>query len=119
MSGTHRAEGAKTCYSDCLRIVRKNRGAGSFVGALAASMVASSIATGPACSSDSSPSRPASRGTSGTGGATSRPVDGGVLPDGAAADAGGPFEPISAAVYVAKVKNILVGLPPTDDEVRR
>lgn len=37
--------------------------------------------------------------------------------DGGGLDAGGPFEPISPAVYVAKVKNILVGLPPTDDEV--
>jgi hypothetical protein len=29
----------------------------------------------------------------------------------------GPFEPEPAEVYVAKVKNILVGLPPTDAEV--
>ena len=28
-----------------------------------------------------------------------------------------PFEPVAPAVYVAKVKNILVGLPPTDAEV--
>jgi hypothetical protein len=28
-----------------------------------------------------------------------------------------PFEPESPVVYVAKVKNILVGLPPTDDEL--
>ena len=28
-----------------------------------------------------------------------------------------PFDPDSPAVYVAKVKNILVGLPPTDAEV--
>lgn len=29
-----------------------------------------------------------------------------------------PFAPVSASVYVAKVKNVLVGLPPTDEEVR-
>ena len=29
-----------------------------------------------------------------------------------------PFQAAAASVYVAKVKNILVGLPPTDDEVR-
>jgi hypothetical protein len=43
-------------------------------------------------------------------------ADGGV----AAAD-GGPSQPFQAdppSVYVAKVKNILVGLPPTDDEVK-
>jgi hypothetical protein len=28
-----------------------------------------------------------------------------------------PFQPVPASVYVAKIKNILVGLPPTDDEV--
>ena len=33
------------------------------------------------------------------------------------ADAGPPFEADPPSVYVAKVKNILVGLPPTDDEV--
>ena len=35
-------------------------------------------------------------------------TDGGVL----------PFQPDPPAVYVAKVKNLLVGLPPTDDEVK-
>src|SRR5262245_38482943 len=29
-----------------------------------------------------------------------------------------PFEPESPTVYVAKVRNILVGLPPTDDELQ-
>jgi hypothetical protein len=28
-----------------------------------------------------------------------------------------PFEAVAPAVYVAKVKNVLVGLPPTDDEI--
>ena len=32
-------------------------------------------------------------------------------------DGNGPFEPEQPAVYVAKVKNILVGLPPSDAEV--
>jgi hypothetical protein len=48
----------------------------------------------PACSSDISPPNP--------GG------DGGVL----------PFQSDPPSVYVAKVKNLLVGLPPTDDEVK-
>ena len=33
------------------------------------------------------------------------------------ADAGAPFEADPPSAYVAKVKNLLVGLPPTDDEV--
>jgi hypothetical protein len=37
---------------------------------------------------------------------------------GGAIDAGTPFQADPPAVYVAKVKNVLVGLPPTDDEVR-
>ena len=32
-------------------------------------------------------------------------------------DGGNPFVPDPPSVYVAKVKNILVGLPPTDDEI--
>jgi len=34
-----------------------------------------------------------------------------------AGEAGAPFEPASPFAYVAKVKNVLVGLQPTDDEV--
>jgi hypothetical protein len=47
-------------------------------------------------------------------------ADGGGL-DGATPDGPGPvaFEPVSPYVYVAKVKNVLVGLPPTDDEVQK
>jgi hypothetical protein len=37
---------------------------------------------------------------------------------GAGADAGAPFAPVAARVYVAKVKNVLVGLAPTDAEVQ-
>ncbi len=40
-----------------------------------------------------------------------------VGPSGADAGAAEPFQPDPPAVYVAKVKNLLVGLPPTDDEV--
>jgi len=36
----------------------------------------------------------------------------------AQADAGAPFQGDPPSVYVAKVKTVLVGLPPTDDEVR-
>jgi hypothetical protein len=35
----------------------------------------------------------------------------------AGGEAGAPFQADPPAVYVAKVKNILVGLPPTDDEI--
>ncbi len=63
----------------------------------------------------------ASPGPSGEGGA------GGAGPGGAAGDAPGgggglgdpplPFEAVSAYAYTAKVKNLLTGLPPTDDEI--
>lgn len=49
-----------------------------------------------------------------SGGSTS------LTPDASAAtqsEAGPPFEPVAAVTYVAKVKNLLLGLPPTDDEV--
>ena len=41
--------------------------------------------------------------------------------DGGAPDGAGPvaFEPVSPYTYVAKVKNVLVGLQPTDDEVQK
>jgi hypothetical protein len=48
-------------------------------------------------------------------GATSSHPDGGV-PDGATSSG---FEPVPPATYVAKVKNVLVALAPTDDEVQR
>jgi hypothetical protein len=34
------------------------------------------------------------------------------------ASGGGPFRAVAPSVYVAKVKNVLVGLAPTDDEVK-
>lgn len=42
-------------------------------------------------------------------------------PDAGASDASAPtpFEPVSPNVYVAKVKNLLVAQPPTDDELQR
>ena len=44
-------------------------------------------------------------------------IDAAVVLD-APDEAGGPnFEPVSPFVYVAKVKNVLIGLPPTDAEV--
>ena len=46
------------------------------------------------------------------------PADGGVAADGGAAETGPlAFEADPPTVYVAKVKNLLVGLPPTADEV--
>ncbi|HVY40935.1 MAG TPA: hypothetical protein VHM31_23510 [Polyangia bacterium] len=50
-----------------------------------------------------------------TGCASRKPAAGG--PPGMDAGAVEPFQPDPPAVYVAKVKNLLVGLPPTDDEV--
>jgi hypothetical protein len=44
-----------------------------------------------------------------SGGAAPAPID---------ADAGAPVETVPPAVYVAKVKNLLTGLAPTDDELR-
>jgi hypothetical protein len=69
-----------------------------------------------ACSSSSS--TPADKtGQSGhAGGDASTQVDGAGASD--AGDAGVPFTAALPASYVAKVKNILVGLPPTDDEVK-
>lgn len=49
-------------------------------------------------------------GDTGSGGSAS----GGSAGSGATA----AFSPLPASVYVAKVKNVLVGLPPTDDEVQ-
>jgi hypothetical protein len=68
--------------------------------ALACSLAASVIATAVACSSSPHATAPTNSGVSN-------------------ADAGQatPFQADPASVYVAKVKNILVGLPPTDEEV--
>lgn len=51
-------------------------------------------------------------GASGSGGATSMNPDG--MPD---ATPEIPFEPVPARVYVAKVKNLLLGLPATEEEI--
>jgi hypothetical protein len=74
---------------------------------LAASAIA--IAGAGACSSGSSPAS----SSSSSGGASSGGDDGGT------AEGGGvlPFQADPATVYVAKVKNVLVGLPPTDAEI--
>ena len=118
MSGTNPVnEPPETWYAARLRIFPKRHPARSLMSALAATLVASAVATGPACSSDSRPatSGHAGGGAGGGGGAASK--DAGHPPDAAGVDAG-PFEPIAPAVYVAKLKNVLVGLPPTDDEVK-
>src|SRR5450432_2018734 len=55
----------------------------------------------------------------------SMPSTGAAVPDAgpdSSYDAASPaitFQPTSPSVYVAKVKNILVGLPPTDDKVKQ
>ena len=52
------------------------------------------------------------------GGSTSLSPD--ASPDASTApeaEAGPPFEPVAAATYVAKVKNLLLALPPANDEV--
>ena len=61
--------------------------------------LASAMATASACST----------------GQPSAPVGPELLDGGTAAI---PFTPEPASVYVAKIKNVLVGLPPTDDEVK-
>jgi hypothetical protein len=55
--------------------------------------------------------------------ATTPSVDGsapdGSAPDGSAPDGGStPFEPVSPYTYVPKLKNVLVGLPATEDEIQ-
>jgi hypothetical protein len=69
------------------------RGGAGLLRTILLSLVAAGVASGLACSS---------RGTGG----------------GEPADAGSPFQPVTPRVYVAKVKNILVGLAPTDAEVQ-
>ncbi len=54
--------------------------------------------------------------STGSGGTTSPSADAGDLPDASVTVL--PFQADPPAVYVAKVKNILVGLAPTDDEVK-
>ena len=51
--------------------------------------------------------------------ASSSTRSGGTSGAGSDADAGPqvPFEPVSARIYVAKVKNLMLGLPATEDEV--
>ena len=50
--------------------------------------------------------------------ATTPPVDGSA-PDSSARDGGStPFEPVSPYTYVPKLKNVLVGLPATEDEIQ-
>jgi hypothetical protein len=68
--------------------------------------------TGFACSGGSPP-----KGAGGTGaeGGTSA-TDGGVGAEGGPAPV--PFEPLAPAAYLGKVKNLLVALPPTDDELQ-
>jgi hypothetical protein len=59
-------------------------------------------------SSGSNKAAPASTGAGASGGAS-----------GSAGGAGtSAFSPVAPSAYVAKVKNVLVGLPPTDDEVQ-
>jgi len=65
-----------------------------------------------ACSSAAN--APGANGGGGGGGST--PNDGGGSPADAVEAA--PFAAAPPASYVAKVKNVLVGLPPTDDEVK-
>jgi len=68
-----------------------------------------------ACGKNNATSQPGSGGNAAAGGA---PGDAGA---GGAGGAGGvtpvAFQPVSPYVYVAKVKNLLLGLPATDDEV--
>jgi hypothetical protein len=67
---------------------------------LVATLAASALASAVACHT--------------SGGSTSNPDDGAD----AEAEGGMPFQADPATVYVAKVKDILVGLPPTDAEIQ-
>ncbi len=62
-------------------------------------------------SADGSSGSPGSSGSS-SGGSGTSPDD--MDPDAAAEI---PFEPVPARVYVAKVKNLMLGLPATEDEI--
>ncbi|HEY3665743.1 MAG TPA: hypothetical protein VGL19_07085, partial [Polyangiaceae bacterium] len=78
----------------------------------ASALVASAVAIACTGTLDVLPSSSSSAaGSSSTSGSSSMP-DG--APD-AAADV--PFEPVQARVYVSKVKNLLLGLPATEDEI--
>jgi hypothetical protein len=86
------------------------RSTGARLHVLSAVLAAASVALG-ACSSSS----PASAGGGGSAGTT--PGDAGGTTTDAGADAVA-FAAATPATYVAKVKNILVGLPATDTEVQ-
>ena len=83
--------------------------------ALVSTLAGAGIASVAACNMGGAPSPSA--------GAPNSAMD---QPDGSASGSAGssgqappiPFQADSPDVYVAKVKNILVGLPPTDDEIR-
>jgi hypothetical protein len=82
----------------------------SQVGLLRVSLCALALIAG-ACGSTKSAD---SNGGAGTGGgAAGAPATGG-----AGGAGGAPFVAAPPASYVAKVKNVLVGLPPTDDEIK-
>jgi len=87
----------------CARVARMTVWPALLLAALAVGC--GSISTGASSTSDA--------GTTGTGG---QGVDGAA---GDAPDAPPPFEADSPYTYVAKVKNILLGLPPTDDEISK
>jgi hypothetical protein len=72
-----------------------------------ATLVASALASAVACHSGGS-------GDSGSSQGGPTGDDGGTPP----AEAGLPFQADTPAIYVAKVKDVLVGLPPTDAEVQ-
>ena len=75
----------------------------------ASALVASAVAIACTGRLDVAPSTSASTGgsTAATGGSSSAPDGGAEV----------PFEPVQARIYVAKVKNLLLGLPATEDEI--
>ena len=83
---------------------------------MACSLALASLAG--ACSSSSLSPKTGQAGSGGSsgGGSSGTSADGGAATSGG--DASVPFTAALPASYVAKVKNILVGLPPTDDEVK-
>ena len=81
-------------------------------GWVASGLVASAVAIACTGTLDVLPSHSSSAGSTSSGsGATGVPDD---SPDAAVEI---PFEPVQARVYVAKVKNLLLGLPATEEEI--
>ena len=82
----------------------------------ASALVASAVAVACTGTLDVLPSQ-SSSGASGTGAGTSSSGAGALPDDAPDAATEIPFEPVQARVYVTKVKNLMLGLPATEEEI--